>query len=101
MRELKIYAGEKRSYASKILRTSISDGSGNANAIKTHAARRVLILIMFGSRFRFFKEKSGMEYRRVGAFFSHFGRMKTAKLKENKARKSTHTACWAFGTEFA
>ena len=49
----------KLSFASKNDYTSFSDGCGNVNAIKTHAARRMSIMMMFSRNFAFFKEKSG------------------------------------------
>ncbi len=46
---------------------------GDVNTIKTHAARRVSIVILFQCGLSFFKEKYGMGYRpyeRFGAILS-------------------------------
>jgi len=51
--------GRKLSLASKNDYTSFSDGCGNVNAIKTCAARRVSIVMMFSRNFAFLKEKYG------------------------------------------
>ena len=59
--------GRILSFESKNTYTSFSDGCGNVNAIKTHAARRMSIMMMFSRNFAFFKEKSGGD-------IVHFGR---------------------------
>ena len=51
--------GRKLSFASEFWKTTHSHGFGNVNAIKTHAARRMSIMMMFSRNFAFLKEKSG------------------------------------------
>jgi len=56
---IKDLQGRKLSFPSEFWKTTHSHGFGNVNAIKTHAARRVSIIMMFSRNFAFLKEKYG------------------------------------------